>query len=498
MYGLYKTIKRNQELAAKRNPAFDTNRFAKFMMYFMLVYWAAIFLFFGVMLPFLFEEVVPNMEPYHIMNQGFIYVLLADFLIRFVGQPSVGQELKPYLLMPVRKNKLIATLLVRSGLDGFNLIWFFVYVPFAFLTVIRFYGFGGMFFYLLGIWLLMVMNNYWYLLCRMLMGESARWYLLPVGFYLLLGAAEFLPDGLPVSRFTMDLGEGFIMGNPLSFLFVLAAIGVLFFLNLKLQNKLIYDEISRVKDTKMKRVSEYKFLDKYGEVGEYLRLELKLITRNKTVKSQFLLGFFVMMAFSLVLAFTDVYDEVESMISFICLYNYSILPLITLGQVMSFEGNYIDGLMSRKESIYNLLRAKYYLTFFIIVIPFLFMLFPVAKGKITLLMAFSYLVFIAGFVFFMLLQLAVYNTRTLPLNTTLMRSNKSASTMQNIISGCAFGLPLCIIALLYALCSETTAQVIIIVIGVGFMATHNLWIKNIYNRFMKRRYANMEAFRATR
>ena len=34
---------------------------------------------------------------------------------------------------------------------------------------------------------------------------------------------------------------------------------------------------------------------------------------------------------------------------------------MTLGQVMSFEGNYLDGLMSRKESISNLLRAKYYL-----------------------------------------------------------------------------------------------------------------------------------------
>ena len=70
---LYKIIKQNQKLAEKRNPAFDTNRFAKFLMYFMIVYWAALFLFLGVMLPFMFEELVPNMEPYHIMNQGFIY-----------------------------------------------------------------------------------------------------------------------------------------------------------------------------------------------------------------------------------------------------------------------------------------------------------------------------------------------------------------------------------------------------------------------------------------
>ena len=494
---LYKIIKQNQKLAEKRNPAFDTNRFAKFLIYFMVVYWAAIFLFLGVSLPFMFEGLVPNMEPYHIMNQGILYVMAGDFLMRFMAQPSVSQEIKPYLLMPVKRKKLISLLLLKSGLDGYNFIWFFVYVPFAFLTVIRFYGFGGMFLYLLGIWLIFVFNNYWYLLCKLLLGEKTLWLLLPTLVFGALGAAEFLLDGLPISRFTMDLGEGFIEGNPLSFLFVLACIGVMFLINLKLQQRMIYNELSKKEDTKIKRVSEYKFLDKYGEVGEYLRLELKLIARNKTVKTQFRMGIIVMLGFSFALAFTDVYDG-SYMTSFICLYNYAILPIMTLGQVMSFEGNYIDGLMSRKESIFNLLRAKYYLTTIIILVPFLIMFFPIAKEKITLLTAIAYLIFVVGFVFFMLLQLAVYNTRTLPLNANLMKSNKSSNWIQGLITGAAFMLPLLIDKLLSALLQEEVAHIILIVIGLGFIATHNLWIKNIYKRFMKRRYKNMEEFRASR
>ena len=494
---LYKIIKQNQKLAEKRNPAFDTNRFAKFLMYFMVVYWAALFLFFGVMLPVMFEELVPNMEPYHIMNQGILYVMLADFLMRFIGQPSVSQEIKPYLLMPVKRKKLISLLLLKSGLDSYNFLWFFVYVPFAFLTIIRFYGFGGMFLYLIGIWLVFVFNNYWYLLCKLLLGEKTLWLLLPTAIFGALGAAEFLLDGLPISRFTMDLGEGFIEGNPLSFLFMLACIGVMFFINLKLQQRMIYNELSRKEDTKIKRVSEYKFLDKYGEVGEYIRLELKLIARNKTVKTQFRMGLIVMLGFSFALAFTDVYDG-SYMTSFICLYNYAILPIMTLGQVMSFEGNYIDGLMSRKESIFNLLRAKYYLTTLIILVPFLIMMFPIAKGKITLLTAIAYLIFVVGFVFFMLLQLAVYNTRTLPLNANLMKSNKSSNWIQGLITGGAFMLPLLIDKLLSGLLQEEVAHIILILLGLGFIATHNLWIKNIYKRFMKRRYKNMEEFRASR
>ena len=493
---LYKIIKQNQKLAEKRNPAFETNRFAKFLMYFMIVYWAALFLFMGVMLPSMLEDIVPNMEPYHTMNQGILYIMVADFLMRFMGQPSVSQEIKPYLLMPVTRKKLISTLLLKSGLDKYNFLWFFVYVPFAFLTVIRFYGFGGMFLYLLGMWLIFVFNNYWYLICKLLLGEKTLWLLLPVTVFGLLGAAEFLLDGLPISRFTMDLGEGFIEGNPLSFLFILACIGVMFFINLKLQQRIIYNEIAKKEDTKIKRVSEYKFLDKYGEVGEYLRLEIKLITRNKTVKSQFRMGIIVMFAFSFLLAFTDVYDG--SMSRFICLYNYAVLPIMTLGQVMSFEGNYIDGLMSRKESIFNLLRAKYYLTNLIILVPFFIMMFPIAKGKITLLMAIAYLVFTMGFVFFILLQLAVYNTRTLPLNANLMKGNKGGNWIQSVVMSLCFFIPLMFDSILLAIFSQEVANIIFIIIGGGFILTHNLWIKNIYKRFMKRRYKNMEAFRATR
>lgn len=494
---LLSIIRENQKLAAKRNPAFDRNRFAKFLIYFMIAFWAAYLIFIGVMLPFAFEGIFPSMEPYHILNQGLIYLLMLDFLLRFMLQPAMSQEIKPYLLMPVKKNRLIDTFLLQSGTSSYNFFWFFLFVPFALFTVVRFYGFSGILGYLLGIWLLMVMNSYWYLICKTLLNEKLAYILLPIGVYALLAIAEFMPEGNPVSTFTMNLGEAFIEGNIASYAGVAAAIVLLLLINRKMQLHFIYNEISKVEDTKMKHVSEYKFLDRYGDVGEYLRLELKLYFRNKTVKTQFRMGFIIMLAFSALLAFTDVYDG-TGMVNFICIYNFAILSIMTLGQVMSFEGNYLDGLMSRKESIYNLLRAKYYVNCLLVLIPFLIMLIPVAKGKIPLLMAVSYMLFTAGFVFAMLLQLAVYNKKTLPLNANVMRSNRSSSLFQTVILSCAFFLPLIINSALTAFFEPDTACLIMMGLGLILIATHRLWIKNIYNRFMKRRYESMEGFRDSR
>ena len=245
----------------------------------------------------------------------------------------------------------------------------------------------------------------------------------------------------------------------------------------------------------MKHVSEYKFLDRYGEIGEYLRLELKLYFRNKTVKTQFRMGFIIMIAFSCVLAFTEVYDR---MTNFICIYNFAILPVMTLGQVMCFEGNYLDGLMSRKESIYNLLRAKYYLNSLILLIPSLIMIIPISQGKISPLMALSYLLFTIGAVFFTLLQLAVYNKKTLPLNANVMRSNRGNSLFQSLLISCALFMPIIVNSALTMVLEQDKAFVIMMLIGLVLIATHNIWIKNIYNRFMKRRYDNMEGFRDSR
>lgn len=492
---LFTIIRRNEKLAAKRSPMFDKNRFAKFLIYFMVAYWAALLLFMGVTLPSAFESAAPSMEPYHILNQGLIYVLITDFLVRFVIQTSTSHEIKPYLLMPVKKKKLIDTLLLQSATSLYNLFWFFLFVPFAFLSIFRFYGMTGMMCYLTGIWLLMILNNYWYLLCKMLLNEKTVYLLLPLAVYSLLAIAEFIPEGNPISTFTMNLGEGFIEGSLPAYLSVIILILLMIFINRTLQIRLLYSEISKVEDTKIKHVSEYKFLDRYGEIGEYIRLELKLYLRNKTVKTQFRMGFIIMIAFSCVLAFTDVYDR---MTNFICIYNFAILPVMTLGQVMCFEGNYLDGLMSRKESIYNLLRAKYYLNCLILLIPSLIMIIPIIRGKISPLMAVSYLLFTVGAVFFTLLQLAVYNKKTLPLNANVMRSNRGSSLFQSFLISCALFMPLIVNSTLTTFLEQNTAFIIMMLIGLTLTITHTIWIKNIYNRFMKRRYDNMEGFRDSR
>lgn len=127
----------------------------------------------------------------------------------------------------------------------------------------------------------MIFNNYWFLLCRTLISERIWWIMLPLLVYGGIAAAILIPeDKSIVAKFFINWGEGYIEGNWLVFIATLAAIAAMWFINRKLMAGLIYAELNKVEDTKI-NASEYKFFEKYGEVGEYMRLELKMLLRNK-------------------------------------------------------------------------------------------------------------------------------------------------------------------------------------------------------------------------
>jgi hypothetical protein len=162
------------------------------------------------------------------------------------------------------------------------------------------------------------------------------------------------------------------------------------------------------------------------------------------------------------------------------------------------EGNYIDLLMVHEENILTLLRAKYYYYCAILVLPFAFTLIPVFTGKFSLLMVLAYLFTATGPIYAMLFQMAVYNKQTLPLNDKITGKNQMENKWQAIVSMIGMFVPVIEVLILQAIFDETTAYWILLLIGLGFTLTETYWMRNIYQRMMRRRYSNLEGFHSTR
>ena len=145
----------------------------------------------------------------------------------------------------------------------------------------------------------------------------------------------------------------------------------------------------------------------------------------------------------------------------------------------------------------NLLKAKYYFYSIGAIIPFILIIPAIITHKVTILGAFSWMIFTIGFIYFIFFQLAVYNKQTVGLNEKVT-ARQTGTAIQTIINFTGIGLPLGFYITFSNLFGETTAHVALLCIGACFILASPIWIKNVYMRFMKRRYKNMEGFRDSR
>ena len=492
---LYKLIRKNDELKDLRHPMFEKNRFMKFLAWFMILYYAAIMLLMGVMLPMGMRGTYNGVAAFHVLDGGLIYFIIADFWLRFMLQETPGQQAKPYALMPIRRSFLMNVYLTRAGLSLGNLFWGFFLVPFALLAVYPLLGWSGFFGWLIGWWLLFVANGYAYLFVRTLCIKHLAWIILPIIVHGGLLLAMLWPDKNMLDMPCTLLMYNFALCHLWPFLLMAAVIALLYWINYKLQMNMVYNEVAKKEEVELKHATQMNFLNRYGALGEYLKLELKMRLRNKTVRLQFLTLLGMMVLFCVILYFTDIYDN-GFMKSFICLYNYVGLGMTMLISIMCHEGNYIDGLMSRRESILQLLYAKFYFNSAVLLVPFCLLIPLMAIGKISVWMNLGYLFFTAGVLYPICFQMAVYNKETLPLNQKL--ASRQGNWVQQVVSIVMLFLPIAIEKLFTLLLGNPWGFIMLALLGVVGLSLHGWWLRNIYQRFMLRRYTNMEGFRASR
>ena len=295
-------------------------------------------------------------------------------------------------------------------------------------------------------------------------------------------------------RFYAPIATGIEHGNIIPHLGILAVLAVLIIINRRLQYVSVWQELGKQKVTKLKRVSEFSLFNRYDEVGEYLKLEIKLLMRNKNPRKTFLFAIVLVLLISMIIAFTSVYDS-QFMTNFWCFYCFAIFGGMLLIKAMSYEANYIETLFIHKENILKLLRAKYYFFCMLLLIPFVLMLPMVFMGKWNIAMLIAYGVFTAGSQYCLIMQMAVYNKQKIALNEKIVgKGGIENSYMQVLTEAIAFFLPLAIIQPLEIIAGKYIAWGTMFTTGVIFIVTHKLWLNNIYRRMMKRKYKNLEAF----
>lgn len=487
---------KHRYLEYKRNPQFYGSTFAKVMIYLGGAMFAGYLLLFGFLIPKMFGELFPAFEPYHMLGKWMFIILAADVLIRFMYQKTPSSNLKPYFLLPIGKRKLLNLLMLGNVVSLYNAIWLFFIVPFAFMTVTKFYGAGAAFAFVCTFEAFIVINNLLYIIFRILVNRTIFSILLPVVFYGSVIAALFAFDEA-VSPLFITLGDAMAANAWLTLTASLVVLAAVWLLAYKVVETTMQQELSSAaKVEKRKSVTDYSFFDRFGEVGAYMKLEMKMVVRNKNCRSQFIMGCAAILLF-VVLLYMDLYTT-TFMQSFVICYVFSVLGVIMLSGVMSYEGNYIDCLLVRRVSILTLLRAKYYLHCLFALLPMVFVIPLMVDGQQTFGRCLALLLFTCGIIFPLVLQLAVYNKKSAPLNDSVNVKSSSASGIATVITMAALTVPSIILTVLTIFFEPLTVTLVLALTGIAGIGTSDWWLKDIYKRFTARKYANLDGYRATR
>ncbi len=498
-FHLLRTLSHHRHLAGQRMIPHKNSVLAQLGLWLLYAFGILYLAYIGVLTAFLVGE-QHSFTGWHVMYMIAPIILFIDFLLRFAIQQTPSQLILPYLLLPIPKYTCIDAFLVRNLFCSYNLLWFAAFIPYAFLAIFIPQSLVASIGALLGFYLLALINAEWYLVCRTLISRSFLYWLLPVAVYGLFALPICLDSSQGLNLYAhciLNLAKGLTFGNPLYYLATILLIGILFVINRRLQYHSIRVELT--KKGRVQKASRFslRLFDHWGVLGSYVKLEMLCMLRNRNPRKALISYLIIVPVCVFMLCVQG--SSMEFMDEFWLTYIFFLYAAFVLVRIMTFEGNYIDLLMNHTRSIHLMLCAKYLVSCVMLLIPLLCTIPNIYLYHRSWLQVLAMYAFIAGPIHFMYFQLAVYNNQTCSLNEKVTgKTFQTNNALQMLFAFMGFMLPLLVVRVGKVLIGTEVTSGVMLVVGLAFMLSSRLWIGNIYQRMMRRRYKNLDNFKATR
>jgi len=497
MTGIGKLLNQHRRKSFRRNPMFERNLAVRIFMGVCFGFLALEMFGFGFLLDKILIKIGEYERAISTFNSILPYIFAIDFLIKFFFKSNQSMQIAPYLTLPIKRNTLFNFLLRKEFTSFWNLWMFFLVLPFAFKAITPFYGIGATLLYLVIFWLLCIAVSLLVSCVNYLLSKSLWSYILAFLIvacpYVLLFVFKF-----DLGDYTFRFGEALLEFNPLSIGAVILIIVLLWTGNRLLMRQGLYHELQGEKSESISSFSSISFLDRFGAVGDFINLELKMIIRSPQLKRQTVFSSALIIGLFFYMLYMPNNVFMNDMFIF---FLYGMLAVGLLGIIMGqylfvAESAHFDGLSARPRSIFDMLKGKYFLYCAYSLLVTLIMLVPAFQGKISAFLLISLLLYVTGPVYFLIFQNAVYNKTHLDLFDKGMMNWRGQSGNMLLITMITMFIPVIIMLIINMIWGMTPTCWFMTIVGAGFTVTSSYWLSWTYRRFLKRRYKNMEGFRS--
>lgn len=336
----------------------------KIIMIFFGIYMLASLVLTGAGLYFILVAAFPEVDPMLKVSEYFLYWILIELFIRYFMQKLPVMDIKPLLLMPIKKDAIVHYILGRSAFSFYNFMALFLFVPFAIVLLVKGYAVLNVLVWLLAVACISQSINF----LNFIINKSDR---VLIGLLVVLSsfyAVDFF-QLYPIKEFIGNLFFQ-LYTNPVWVLVPMAIAVLTYYLNFRFLRNKIYLDASIKEKVKQASTSDLGWTKRFGSIAPFLQLDLKLIWRNKRTKTQVFISL-AMIFYGLFFYSMDTYGATSSIYAFVGIFITGVF-MVNFGQfIPAWDSEYYAMLMAQNITMRHYLDSKAGLIYVSIVFMFL-------------------------------------------------------------------------------------------------------------------------------
>ncbi|HEY0174753.1 MAG TPA: DUF5687 family protein, partial [Pedobacter sp.] len=322
----------------------------------LLLYLAGVALLVGSSMEVLIAHLMPDKNTVSVFNGLILYYFAIDFILRLQMQELPTLSVVPYLHLNIPKRKLVNFLNIRALFSAFNILPLFVFFPFCILKIEAEYGnFVGII-YLISIFSLIIFNNYAALYFKRISAGNIRIVTLGLVFLAAVGLLEYFKI-FSIAALSDAVFHEITIYPVTGFVFPVFAVAIFLINDRFLKNNLYIEEL-KAGQQKIS-ATDYPFLDRFGDTGTMVALEIKMILRNKRPRATVTKGFIFLCYGVLMYKQNAIAANHFGILLFSALFMTG-NTIFIYGQFMfGWQSAEFDGLLANKMDIKTFFKAKF-------------------------------------------------------------------------------------------------------------------------------------------
>ena len=460
----------------------------KILMVFFALYFIISFLSIGIGGYYILKKEFPDQDPLQLVNSFLAFAILGDLIFRYLMQKLPVMNIKPLLILPIRKSKVVHYVLGKSAFSFFNFMSLFFYIPFSIVLVKEGYNSNGILGWFFAIFFIIQVVNF----LNFLINKSniAFWAiaLLTAG---LVAAQKF--QLFDVTVYSQQLFDA-IVANPLLAVIPLIIAGILYYINyLQLRTKVYLDDAVATK-TKEANSVDLSWANRLGDVAPFIKNDIRLIWRNKRTKTVFLMSF-LFLFYGLIFFDNPIYREkMPAFLLFAALFVTGGFT-INYGQfIPAWDSSHYKLLMSQNIRYRKFLESKWFLMVAMTTILYLLSMPYLYYGIDIFLMITAGAIFNIGFNSLFLLYAGSFNRKRIDLNKSGFSNMQGTSATQFLIIIPLMILPILLYWGFNTLIGQNAGLIAVATTGVICLLFKNYFMDLIEKKYLKDKYATIHAF----